>query len=146
LGQALHELRQAEPQAGLLAGGLAPGNLTVEQPADANAEAIKAPETMPAPAPAPAEPPAPDAKGAPPPEQPYQPFRPYDTDAAPLFVGREDDLQLLALALDRPQTRLLLLHGPPAVGKSSLVRAGLLPFLDEECTGYRVLADRTPEE
>jgi WD40 repeat protein len=146
LGQALHELRQAEPQAGLLAGGLVPGGLAVEWPAQDNAEGIKAPETKPVAPPQPAPPSGPEEKSVPLPDQPYQAFRPFEADAAALFVGREDDLQRLAQALDRPETRLVLLHGAPGVGKSSLLRAGLLPFLEDECAGYRVLGDRTPTE
>ena len=80
------------------------------------------------------------------PEQPYQPLRPYDADAEALFIGRENDLQQLALTIDLAETRLLVLHGGAAVGKSSLLRAGLVPFLDEDCVGYRVLGDRSPPE
>ena len=80
------------------------------------------------------------------PDWPYRPLRPYDAADEALFVGRENDLQRLALTLDQSDTQLLVLHGAAAVGKSSLLRAGLVPFLDDDCAGYRVLDDRTPTE
>jgi WD40 repeat protein len=76
------------------------------------------------------------------PETPYRPLRPYEREDRALFVGRDKDTLRAAGLLDAPGVRLLVLHGRAAVGKSSLVRAGLLPFLEEEGVGYEALRDR----
>jgi WD40 repeat protein len=77
------------------------------------------------------------------PETPYFPLVPYDAGDRGLFVGREDDMEAFTEALDEPGLRLLVLHGAIGVGKASLLRAGVVPFLEEECVGYRALRDRS---
>ena len=37
-----------------------------------------------------------------------------------------------------------MLHGESGVGKSSFLRAGVIPFLEEECLGYRFMRNRNP--
>ncbi len=59
--------------------------------------------------------------------------------------AQEETLRLAAL-LEQDTTAAVILHGAPAAGKTSLVQAGLWPYLAEECIGYRVLCDRNPEE
>jgi hypothetical protein len=80
------------------------------------------------------------------PDVPYQPLQPLDAATAMLLVGREWDTVESSRLLDESVTRLLLMHGPVGTGKSSLVRAGILPYLEERCIGYRALRQRTPEE
>ena len=45
-----------------------------------------------------------------------------------------------ALLLDQAETRGVFLHGSPAIGKTSYLRAGLLPLLEQESVGYSGLA------
>ncbi len=45
---------------------------------------------------------------------------------------RDRDLQALITRLQRPQSNLILLHGATAVGKTSLLRAGLIPKLQSQ--------------
>jgi WD40 repeat protein len=80
------------------------------------------------------------------PAEPYRPLVPYDREDRALFVGRENDTALAAGLLDAPGVRLLLVHGRAAVGKSSLLRAGVLPYLEVDGIGYRTLRDRQEEE
>ena len=60
---------------------------------------------------------------------------------AHFFDGRDDDVARFAMILDRPETRVLVLHGESGVGKTSFLRAGLIPYLEEDCIGYRFLRD-----
>src|SRR5262249_7119495 len=71
---------------------------------------------------------------------------PLDETTAPLLVGREFDVARAAALLDDGSARLVLVHGAPGVGKSSLLRAGVVPFLEERCLGYRVLRSRAGAE
>lgn len=67
------------------------------------------------------------ALAAGPPPCPYPRLEPYAAEGAAFFAGRED---LVALALARlTVARSLLLVGPSGVGKSSIVRAGMIPGL-----------------
>jgi WD40 repeat protein len=77
------------------------------------------------------------------PDAPYKLLAPLDVDDAALLVGREADIPRAAGLLDESATRLLLVHGTPGAGKSSLFRAGVVPFLEETCVGYRALRDRS---
>jgi hypothetical protein len=59
-------------------------------------------------------------------------FRPQDRA---LLAGRDDDVAVCSTLLAHPQTRVLLVHGPTGCGKSSFLRAGLIPAV-EEGAGY----------
>jgi WD40 repeat protein len=80
------------------------------------------------------------------PESPYRPLAPYESVDRALFTGREDDTVRCAGLVDEAATRGLVLHGVGGVGKSSFLRAGLVPHLETEAVGYLALRDRTPEE
>src|SRR5271167_4064848 len=61
------------------------------------------------------------------PEQPYPGLRPFEANEWPILFGRErmiDDV-IERLARDR----LVVIHGASGSGKSSLVRAGVMPKL-----------------
>ena len=73
------------------------------------------------------------------PDQPYRSLAFYDWKDRALFTGRDADVVRFAATLDRPDTRILILHGESGTGKSSFLRAGVIPYLEEECVGYRFL-------
>ena len=59
-------------------------------------------------------------------ETPYQGLRPFEADASHFFFGRERQISEL---LERLNERFLAVVGTSGSGKSSLVRAGLIPAL-----------------
>ena len=64
---------------------------------------------------------------------PFKGLAPFEPDDHELFFGRERLVEELVAGLE--STTFLLLTGPSGSGKSSLLRAGLLPALD----GHRVM-------
>jgi DNA-binding SARP family transcriptional activator/WD40 repeat protein len=80
----------------------------------------------------------PEARPAPSSSCPWPGLRPFDVDDAELFAGREDDVaSCLARLEDAP---LLVVVGASGSGKSSLVRAGVVPVLRERGDTVVVLA------
>ncbi|MFO0798483.1 MAG: tetratricopeptide repeat protein [Gemmataceae bacterium] len=77
------------------------------------------------------------------PPQPYRSLQAYGPADRALFAGRDDDTLRFAQLLDEPGTRLVILHGESGVGKTSFLRAGVVPFLERECVGYRFARDRS---
>jgi energy-coupling factor transporter ATP-binding protein EcfA2 len=60
---------------------------------------------------------------------PYPGLRPFEADDAPLFFGREAQVNAMLRQLE--DHRFVAVVGSSGCGKSSLVRAGLLPSLRE---------------
>jgi WD40 repeat protein len=128
LATALQKARATSPAAGLAFSAFCPPGVRVtweEAPAE-DVDAGPEPEPLP--------------------EEPYRPLAPYDREERALFGGRDDEVARFAAQLDRAATRLVVLHGSTACGKSSFLRAGVLPYLEDVAIGFRALRDRTPEE
>lgn len=65
------------------------------------------------------------------PERPYKGFGAYGPDDVLLFSGRDDDIRRLSLVLADSKTRIVFLHGKTGCGKSSFLRAGLIPYIEK---------------
>jgi hypothetical protein len=78
-----------------------------------------------APGPAPAE-----AAPGPVPAAPYKGLQPYAEEDAAIFFGRESERRVLIANL--LAARLTLVYGESGVGKSSLLRAGVVSYLREQ--------------
>ncbi len=73
---------------------------------------------------------------------PFPGYRPFDVADATRYFGREAEAEALAARLG--DTRVLAVVGAPEVGKSSLVRAGVVPRLQQR--GWRVAILRPGED
>ena len=71
---------------------------------------------------------------------PYRGLEAFDEASAALFFGRDDVAAALAAAVERQP--LTVVVGPSGSGKSSLVRAGLVPRL--RAAGWRIVAQERP--
>ena len=58
---------------------------------------------------------------------PYIGLRPFEEENRDYFFGREDDIKLISNNLQAH--RLTILYGPSGVGKSSVLQAGVVPYL-----------------
>jgi WD40 repeat protein/energy-coupling factor transporter ATP-binding protein EcfA2 len=65
--------------------------------------------------------------------RPFPGLRPFDFDDRDIFFGREDQIYSLFRLLEH--SRFIAVVGSSGSGKSSLVRAGLLPVIQEESQG-----------
>ncbi len=79
------------------------------------------------------------------PDDPYKGLTFYGPEDVPLFAGRENDVRRVARVLGRGETRVLLLHGGTGCGKSSFLRAGLIPFLEGEIASFQFARDPETE-
>jgi NTE family protein len=66
---------------------------------------------------------------------PYKGLTYYTGADAVLFAGRDDDIVRCSAILAEWKMRLLLLHGATGCGKSSFLRAGLIPYLEATSAG-----------
>lgn len=73
------------------------------------------------------------------PESPYRGLAQYSEQEAILFAGRTSHIDNCADLLADTTTRVLLLHGHTGCGKSSFLRAGLIPSLELRGFGYLFL-------
>ncbi|MEJ2858929.1 MULTISPECIES: nSTAND1 domain-containing NTPase [unclassified Saccharothrix] len=77
-----------------------------------------------------------------PPRNPYPGLRPFGEDDAALFHGRDEDVERLVRLLGRQD--VVAVAGPSGSGKSSLVRAGLVPRLREDGAHVHYLGPNDP--
>jgi hypothetical protein len=84
-----------------------------------------------------AEPVAPARKAWP--RFPYKGLSYYGPEDAPLFTGRDKDVKACAARFCRRGVRVFQLHGKTGCGKSSFLRAGLIPFLEDPYRGFEFL-------
>jgi hypothetical protein len=70
------------------------------------------------------------------PAAPYKGLNYYSASDQPLFGQRDDAIESCARLVGAFSTKLLLIHGRTGTGKSSFVRAGLLPRLLSRNTGF----------
>jgi hypothetical protein len=68
------------------------------------------------------------------PARPYPGLRPFDKDEWAIFFGRERMIEEVIARL--ANSRVVLIHGVSGSGKSSLVRAGVLPKLALQYSGH----------
>jgi WD40 repeat protein/serine/threonine protein kinase len=61
------------------------------------------------------------------PSNPYKGLRPFEEADADTFYGREELVRRLVSAFENPEKRFLALIGPSGSGKSSVVKAGMMP-------------------
>jgi HEAT repeat protein/DNA-binding MarR family transcriptional regulator len=62
---------------------------------------------------------------------PFRGLGAYDESSASLFFGRAEETQALLHLVTKDAARVAALCGEPGVGKTSLLRAGLLPLLSQ---------------
>jgi hypothetical protein len=73
------------------------------------------------------------------PHDPYKGLANYEFEDQHLFAGRDEEIDSCAQLLANAQTKLLVLHGQTGCGKSSFLRAGLIPALEQHGAGYLFL-------
>lgn len=80
-----------------------------------------------------------DTKSAEWPDKPYRGLNYFRSQDRLLLAGRDNDVANCGELLSHPYTRVLLLHGATGCGKSSFLRAGLIPYMEEEGAFYLFL-------
>jgi hypothetical protein len=73
------------------------------------------------------------------PDNPYKGLSYYTSGDVGLFAGRTSEVRACARMIADENTKVLLLHGPTGCGKSSFIRAGLIPFLESEVRRFQFL-------
>jgi hypothetical protein len=65
------------------------------------------------------------------PQYPYKGLNFFSYSDAPLFSQRDGDARACASIVGSAANKLLLIHGRSGAGKSSFLRAGLIPRLED---------------
>ncbi|MDI7865293.1 hypothetical protein MRS76_25700 [Rhizobiaceae bacterium n13] len=79
------------------------------------------------------------------PTRPYKGLNYFRGSDAPLFGERDRDIRDCGMLLCQFSTRVLLLHGNSGAGKSSFLRAGLVPWLRGQHGAFHFLTDQEGE-
>jgi hypothetical protein len=74
------------------------------------------------------------------PENPYKGLSFYTSGDVALFGGREAEVKTCTRVVARESTKVLLLQGSTGCGKSSFLRAGLIPYLESEVERFQFLS------
>ncbi len=85
------------------------------------------------------------AGGWDPKESPYLGLGAYQEKHAPVFFGREDESRAGVELLDRGSPRLIITLGASGSGKSSLVRAGIVPRLRRDSDRWIIVEPFRPQ-
>lgn len=88
--------------------------------------------------------PAAEIPPAPIPGSPYKRLDYYGENDRPLFFGRDQEIERLAALIHAH--RLVLLYGASGTGKTSLLRAGVIPRLKNSDPGYTLIPVRALED
>lgn len=75
------------------------------------------------------------------PEMPYKGLSFYGPDDILLFAGRDHEIIECARSLSKENLRILILQGETGCGKSSFLRAGLIPHLEHRGIGYHFIRE-----
>ena len=75
------------------------------------------------------------------PDEPYKGLVWYGPEDRLLFSGRDGAVKTCMHFIAASETRILLLHGQTGCGKSSFLRAALIPDLEERAHGYLFMRD-----
>lgn len=71
----------------------------------------------------------------------YPGIKPFEKEQAGIFFGRYDETRIIARRVE--SEKLLTIHGKSGIGKSSLVKAGVIPLLEalhrNEMPGLRII-------
>lgn len=79
------------------------------------------------------------------PTHPYKGLSYYEAEDRAIFAGREQDLLKLSRLLSNFSNRIIVLHGRTGCGKSSFLRASVIPFLEREEHGFQFIKKNTGE-
>lgn len=71
------------------------------------------------------------------PQYPYKGLSYYEPQDKPIFAGRENDLRRFAYLISKPTKKVIILHGKTGCGKSSFLRANVIPFLEKNELGFQ---------
>ena len=77
------------------------------------------------------------------PANPFVGFEPYSQEMAAIFFGRDKEIrELFDTIINEMENRTTLVLGPMGIGKTSLIRAGLMPRIESLCSVRYIRCNR----